>query len=339
MNRCIQLARLGKGRVAPNPLVGAVLVYGDRIIGEGYHEEYGKAHAEVNCIASVAPEDLELIQQSTMFVSLEPCSHFGKTPPCTNLIVEKKIKKVVIGCADPFPEVSGNGIRILRENNVEVVTGVLESECKELNRYFFHFYQSRRPYIILKWAQSADGFIAANGDKRTLITNSYTNRVVHGWRSEVMAIMVGSNTVRTDDPELTTRHWPGNNPVRIIIDPGNDLDTGRKIFNADAPTLIFNKNRNETKGNVAYVATGDGDMLAEVIDSLFQKNLHSVLVEGGAKLLQSFIDQELWDEARVITNDSLQIGSGLPAPVLYGHKETGTDNIFSDTIRIYHREK
>ncbi|HJW16280.1 MAG TPA: bifunctional diaminohydroxyphosphoribosylaminopyrimidine deaminase/5-amino-6-(5-phosphoribosylamino)uracil reductase RibD, partial [Flavisolibacter sp.] len=246
MARCLQLAQLGAGNVAPNPMVGAVLVYNDAIIGEGYHEKYGAAHAEVNCINSVIDGERHLISQSTLYVSLEPCAHFGKTPPCADLIVKLKIPKVVIGCRDPFVQVDGKGIEKLLAAGVEVTTGILEKECKELNKLFFTFHTLHRPYIILKWAQTSDGKIAyptlrkksSSPVSRLFITNAYTNRLVHKWRSEQMAILVGTNTAMHDDPSLNTRLWPGNSPVRLVIDKELALPPGLKLFDGSIPTIV-----------------------------------------------------------------------------------------------------
>ena len=240
MERCLQLAKLGAGHVAPNPMVGSVLVYENRIIGEGYHRKYGEAHAEVNCIASIDDQDIQFIERSTLYVSLEPCAHYGKTPPCSDLIIRKKIPRVLIGCRDPFKEVNGKGIEKLEAAGVNVVTGILEKNCKELNRRFFIFHTKKRPYIILKWAQTSDKKIAVNSDKPLKISNEFTNRLVHKWRSEEAAILVGTNTALADDPLLTNRLWSGKNPVRLVIDKELKLPAGAKIFNIDAPTVVFN---------------------------------------------------------------------------------------------------
>src|SRR5258706_3862500 len=261
MRRCLELATLGAGNVAPNPMVGAVLVYHGRIIGEGYHQKYGEAHAEPNSIASVKEEDRKLISQSTMYVSLEPCVHFGKTPPCADLIIKHKIPKVVIGCRDPFKEVNGRGIEKLKAAGVETEPGVLEKECKELNKRFFTFHTKHRPYIILKWAQTANGFIATSpqtplqrrgafeesANKRLLISNEYSNRLVHKWRSEEAAILVGTNTALKDDPQLTTRLWTGNNPVRMVIDMDLKLPSSLKLFDDEVSTIIFNTIKHDLK--------------------------------------------------------------------------------------------
>ncbi|HEY2720248.1 MAG TPA: bifunctional diaminohydroxyphosphoribosylaminopyrimidine deaminase/5-amino-6-(5-phosphoribosylamino)uracil reductase RibD, partial [Chitinophagaceae bacterium] len=218
MHRCLDLARLGAGHVAPNPMVGAVLVHDERIIGEGYHQQYGGPHAEPNCIASVKKEEQHLISESILYVSLEPCAHYGKTPPCADLIIKNKIPRVVIGCFDPFEEVNGKGIEKLKGAGIDVLVGILEHECKKLNKRFFLYYQQHRPYIILKWAQSSNQKIGAGAGNRTYISNEFTNRLVHKWRSEEAAILVGTNTALQDDPELTTRSWIGNNPRRLVMD-------------------------------------------------------------------------------------------------------------------------
>ncbi len=321
MQRCIQLAKSGAGNVAPNPMVGAVLVYDNKIIGEGFHKKYGQAHAEVNCIKSVADENKALIPQSTLFVSLEPCSHFGKTPPCTDLVIENNIKKVVIGCKDLFKEVAGKGIEKLKNAGIEVISEVLKNECVDLNKRFFTFHESFRPYIILKWAQSANAKIGVT-NKRTFISNNYTNRLVHKWRSEEAAILIGTNTAINDDPLLTTRLWNGKNPVRILIDKELRLPSSSKIFNKDAGTIIYNLAKDAIDDNLHLIKIGhktsssreNENLIDQILHSLFEINIQSILVEGGAKTLQSFIDSGLWDEARVITNEKLIIENGIPAP-------------------------
>ena len=347
MHRCLELAQLGAGFVAPNPMVGAVLVHNDRIIGEGFHQEYGKAHAEPNCIASVKEEDKNLIEKSTLYVSLEPCAHFGKTPPCADLIIEKKIPNVIVGCRDPFSEVNGKGIEKLKAGGVHIELGVLEKECKELNKRFFTFHTQHRPYVILKWAQTLDNKIAKEDYSRILITNEYTNRIVHKWRGEEMAIAVGTNTALFDDPELTTRLSPGNNAVRIVIDMDLRLHTSLNVFNTTALTIVFNTRKHtlpvekisttELKeiGVGYYQVTEDVSLVHQMTNALHRMNIHSVLVEGGSCLLQSFIDEGIWDEARVITNEELFIGAGLPAPVLKNSLLNSSNQIFSDVIRIY----
>lgn len=351
MHRCLQLAQLGGGNVAPNPMVGAVLLYNDRIIGEGYHQQYGKAHAEPNCIASVKYEDQYLIEQSTLYVSLEPCAHFGKTPPCADLIIEKKIPKVVIGCRDPFVRVNGKGIEKLKAAGVEVELGILEKECKELNKRFFTFHTQHRPYIILKWAQTFDDKIANEDYTRIQISNEPTNRIVHKWRSEEMAIAVGTNTAWFDDPELTTRLSPGKNPIRLVVDMALRLPKSLKLFNSKTPTIIFNTKEHTSPlekisieelkqiGTGYYQVTEDVSLVHQMMNALYSMNIQSVLIEGGSYLLQSFIDEDMWDEARVITNEQLSLGAGLPAPVLKNESLQNSEQIFSDVIRIYKKTK
>ena len=547
MQRCLQLAQLGSGSVAPNPMVGAVLVYNNTIIGEGYHEKYGDFHAEVNCIDSVKKELRYLVEQSTLYVSLEPCAHFGKTPPCVNLIILMRIPRVVIGCRDPFVQVNGKGIEKLQAAGVEVIQGVLEEACIALNKRFFTFHTKHRPYIILKWAQTGDGKMArplltpstgenyvqplapsnspnggepntqpsleqdadkyvgefyqeadplnyrllknfvlehrkhstqaedflwhqlrgnklngyafrqqhiignfivdfvclakkliievdglvhqlpenkmsdeertlwlqqkgyevirftneevlfdtqnainqikqkleelpfaerkqnasikadgndgvtsksgvsaagspplgelegAGGAVRLFITNQQTNRMVHQWRSEEMAIAVGTNTALLDDPELSTRLWPGKNPVRIVVDMDLRLPSSLKLFDATIPTIVFNAKQNTIEDIKAtlqpgvhyYQITKDVSLVQQMLQALYRMNIQSVFVEGGATLLQSFINEGLWDEARVITNEELMIGEGLPAPQLGRCRLLHTENILSDTVRIY----
>jgi diaminohydroxyphosphoribosylaminopyrimidine deaminase/5-amino-6-(5-phosphoribosylamino)uracil reductase len=371
MRRCLELASLGAGHTAPNPMVGAVLVYDgsngedqstgeERIIGEGYHMQYGQAHAEPNCIASVKEEDKRLIADSTLYVSLEPCAHHGKTPPCADLIIEKKIPRVVIGCRDPYPQVNGKGIDKLLSAGVKVTTGVLEAESIRLNKRFFTFNTLHRPYIILKWAQSADGKIAgpvggglAGAAERTLISNEYTNRLVHKWRLEEAAILVGTRTALADDPALTVRLWNGPNPIRLVIDMDLKLPGTLQLFDRKVRTIVFNRLRHGEENNVLYYQIEDEEeAVGGVIRALYKLKIQSVLVEGGARLLQSFIDEDCWDEARVITNNELEIPGGLAAPVLKEPRPPSsqlpatrplltrplsTENLLSDTIRIYDR--
>lgn len=341
MHRCLELAKLGAGSVAPNPMVGAVLVSDDRTIGEGYHEAYGGPHAEPNCIASMRVQDADLITRSVMYVSLEPCAHFGKTPPCADLIINTRIPKVVIGCRDPFKEVNGKGVEKLLSAGIEVQQGVLEDSCKAFNKRFFTFHSHHRPYVILKWAQTANGKIAGASADRLHISNEFTNRLVHKWRSEEAAILVGTNTALMDDPQLTTRLWPGCNPTRLLVDMDLKVPARSRIFNGDAKTVVFNKVKREEKEHILfYQVTDDVSIIHQVCNALYQLRILSVIVEGGARLLQSFIDEGMWDEARVIVNrypDSHRgaIGNGLPSPVLSNYEKTGEENVFSDTIHFY----
>ena len=333
MYRCIQLAKLAAGEVAPNPMVGAVLVHDEKVISEGYHQKFGEAHAEVNCINNVKEGRKHLIDKSTLYVSLEPCSHFGKTPPCSDLIIRNKIPKVVIGCIDTFKQVDGQGIKKLTDAGVEVITGVLEKKCIELNKRFFTFHQKQRPYIILKWAQSANGKIGADNE-RVLISNEYTNRLVHKWRSEEAAILVGKKTALKDDPSLTTRLYPGKNPIRCVIDNDLSLPQELKIFDGSTRTIVFNLLKDEEEKNIKRVKLDNGD-LSTLVNSLYHQNIQSLLVEGGAQLLQSFIDAGLWDEARIICNQELTINDGITGPDLKNANFQKQEKYFSDMISYF----
>jgi diaminohydroxyphosphoribosylaminopyrimidine deaminase/5-amino-6-(5-phosphoribosylamino)uracil reductase len=337
MLRCVELARKGSGHVAPNPMVGAVLVHGQRIIGEGWHQQYGEAHAEVNCIKTVAPQDLALIPESTMYVSLEPCAHFGKTPPCADLIIAHQIPRVVIGSQDPFPDVNGKGIAKLQAAGVDVVTGIATEACEELNRRFFTFHRQHRPYVILKWAASANGKMAANGDERLLISNDLSNRLVHQWRSEEAAILVGARTALMDNPSLTNRMWTGNHPIRLVVDMDLSLPAHLHVFDGQTPTIVFNTLKHDMKDALKfYQVTNDVDLVDQILHALYVLKIQSVLVEGGAKTLQAFMDQNCWDEIRVITNTTLQVDHGLQAPSVpaFGKKETLT--LLNDLVTIYY---
>ncbi len=336
MFRCLELAVLGCGNVAPNPMVGSVLVYNDTIIGEGYHQQYGQAHAEVNCINSVLEENKHLIPQSTLYVSLEPCSHFGKTPPCSDLIIASNIKNVVVGCRDSYEEVNGKGIEKLQQNGIDVAVGVLEEACKNLNKRFFTFHQNKRPYIILKWAETANGNIAANANERLLISNDFSNRLVHKWRHEEAGILVGTNTAMLDNPSLKNRLWHGKSPIRLVVDMQLRLPTDLQIFNQQIPTIIFNTIRQSVQKNITYYLLNTQQYLIEqIVQAAYQLNIQSLLVEGGCKLLQSFIDSSLWDEARVIVNDNLIVDEGLHAPILSHHAIIKKDSVFNDTITYF----
>ena len=332
MQRCLDLAAKGIGHVAPNPMVGCVIVYEDRIIGEGYHQQYGGPHAEVNAINSVADESL--LQHSTLYVNLEPCSHYGKTPPCANLIVTKKIPRVVIGSYDPNPLVAGRGIQLLRENGVEVITEVWKEESDFLNRRFFTFHTKKRPYIILKWAQSADGFIAPADNKPYWLTNDVSKKLVHQWRAEEPGIMVGYNTVLTDNPQLTVRHTNGKNPTRITLDRNLRLPSTMRIFDAAAPTLVFNQKENTATGNRENIQLDfTADVIPQILTALHNRNLLSVMVEGGASLLESLITAGCWDEARIFYTPA-QLGNGLKAPILTG-KLLEERYLEDDLLRIF----
>ncbi len=344
MLRCLQLAKLGAGHVAPNPMVGAVLVHNNRIIGEGYHEKYGEAHAEVNCINSVKQADKNLVPESVMYVSLEPCAHYGKTPPCTDLIIRNEIPKVVIGCKDVYTEVNGKGIEKLKQNNINVIVGVLENDCKELNRIFFTYQALQRPYIILKWAQTADNKIAGDGKDRLLISGKIANKMVHKWRAETAGILIGTNTANADNPDLTNRLWNGNSPVRLVMDLSLRLQSDLNIFNINAPTIIFNTHKHSAafheplKRQVYYYKiTGAENTITEILQACYKLKISSVLVEGGKTLLQSFIDKNLWDEVRIITNTKMLTGKGLSAPELINAQLYKQDSLVDDLISIYRK--
>ncbi len=354
MNRSLQLASLGGSAVSPNPMVGAVLVHQNLIIGEGYHQYFGGAHAEVNCLRSVEKNHLHLISESVLYVSLEPCAHFGKTPPCTDLIISNNIRHVIIGCRDPFPKVNGKGIEKLRQAGVrvELIGGLLENESLAINKRFFTYHAKKRPYIILKWAQTSDRFISKSvvstfNESRLLISNEYSNRLVHKWRSEEIAILVGTNTAILDDPELTNRLWSGGSPVRMIIDLNLRLPHNLKIFKGPASTVIFNLSKHdigedETIDKIKsgdkvryYKIQNDGDLVSQLISTLYKLGVLSVFVEGGRMLLQSFIDSGLSDECRVITNTKLLSHQGIHAPVVKKISKVSELALAADKIEIF----
>ena len=334
MGRCLQLAQMGEGYVRPNPMVGALLLHEDRIIGEGYHQQYGEPHAEVNCFNAVAPADKHLIKDSTLYVSLEPCAHWGKTPPCADLIIAQKPARVVIACRDIFSKVNGQGIQKIKDAGIEVVEGVLEKEATALNKRFFYFHQFRLPYIVLKWAQTADGFIARKNGAPLAISNAITNCLVHKMRAQEAAIMVGYGTALHDNPQLSLRHWPGRHPIRIVLDKALRLPDASHIKNNNAPVIIVNAQQQFNEGHIQYVKMDwENNIVPALLPILHQLNVQSVLVEGGQKLLQSFIDTGLWNEAYCITNTSLNIKEGIAAPGFTGKAEAYRHfNIGSDAI-------
>ncbi len=336
MARCLTLALKGAGYVAPNPMVGAVLVHKGLIIGEGYHEQYGQAHAEVNCINSVANSNKELIPLSTLYVSLEPCAHFGKTPPCSDLIIQHQIKKVVVSCRDPFDAVNGKGIEKLKDAGVDVIENILVDECKAVNKRFFTFHVQQRPYIILKWAQTADGFIGNQSSERLHISSEVSNRLVHKWRSEEAAILIGTNTALKDNPTLTNRLHTGKSPLRLVIDLELKLPKDLLLFNDGLPVVVFNYHKEGQEGVVQYKQLNTSEpVLPQILHIAYEMNIQSILVEGGAKLLQSFINEALWDETRVITNTQLKIEQGKAAPILNNAVVEKKEQLTTDTIAYY----
>ena len=336
MQRCIQLAQLGEGNVAPNPMVGSVLVVDNRIIGEGYHQQYGLPHAEVNCINSVAEADKARISKSTLYVSLEPCAHFGKTPPCADLIISQQIPKVVIGCRDPFEAVNGKGIEKLQAAGIEVKVNILEDECKVLNKRFFTFHTKKRPYIVLKWAETANRFIGNKTAERLLITSDTTNKLVHKWRSEEAAILVGTNTALLDNPSLSNRLYTGKQPIRLVIDKNLSLPKSLNIYDKKQLTIVFNYNIHQEEPNLVYYKLNkERDVLQQITEACYQLNIQSILIEGGSKTLQSFINNKLWDEARVITNTNLTISDGVPSPTLFNTNNVFTTKLAEEHITYY----
>jgi diaminohydroxyphosphoribosylaminopyrimidine deaminase/5-amino-6-(5-phosphoribosylamino)uracil reductase len=318
MQRCLQLAKNGLGAVAPNPMVGSVIVCNQKIIGEGYHQLYGQAHAEVNAINSV--ENKELLKQATLYVNLEPCSHFGKTPPCADLIIKYKIPRVVIGTVDYNSVVNGKGIEKLIKAGADVVVGVLEEECRDLNKRFFTFHQKKRPYIILKWAQTADGFIdnkrIDNTQPPLQISGSESKKIVHQWRSQEQAIMVGTNTVLLDNPQLTVREHLGSNPLRVCIDRNGIIPENYHIMDLSVPTLVFTSVNKTSKNNLEFIQINfEKNVISQILKELYNRNIQSLIVEGGEQLLTSFIAKKTWDEARVFVS-SKTIQEGVKAPII-----------------------
>ena len=338
IQRCIQLAQHGLGTTYPNPMVGCVIVHNDQIIGEGWHRKAGEPHAEVHAIRSV--KNPELLKEATIYVSLEPCSHFGKTPPCSDLIVEKGIPNIVVGTVDPFAAVAGKGIERLRAAGRNVTVGVLENECRALNKRFFIFHNQQRPYIILKWAQSADGFIAPLAKEKrepVWISNRYARQLVHQWRSEEQAILVGTQTVLDDNPKLDTRDWWGKNPTRIVLDRSGKISAEFHVKDGKIPTIVITEAENSTSfEKVDYQnCIFESSLPQQIAGILFQRGLQSVLIEGGQKTLQSFIGSGLWDEARVFKSP-IPLGSGIAAPRL-NEQVQQTANIEDNQLNIYYR--
>ena len=334
IRRCIELASNGLCNAAPNPMVGAVIVHNGKIIGEGYHARCGEGHAEVNAIRSV--KDESLLKESTIYVSLEPCSHYGKTPPCADLIISKGIPRVVVGCIDPFSQVSGRGIQKLRDAGIDVTVGVLEEECKHLIRRFVTFNTQKRPYITLKWAESADGFIDANRENGSpvVLSTPITSMYVHKQRAEHKAILVGRRTALLDNPSLTTRNWYGVNPLRLVIDRTLSLPSDLKLFDHSTPTLVFTEKEKAAEENLEYITLDfSKDILPQILTVLYERKIQSLLVEGGTTLLQSFIDSELWDEMFVEHSEKV-LGEGVKSPVI--PKDTVMRTEMRDGVCVSH---
>jgi diaminohydroxyphosphoribosylaminopyrimidine deaminase/5-amino-6-(5-phosphoribosylamino)uracil reductase len=338
MRRCLELAALGAGSVSPNPMVGAVIVHEDKIIGESYHQIYGEAHAEVNAVNMVInryDNYTELFKNSTIYVSLEPCAHYGKTPPCADLIIKHLIPRVVIGCRDPFAEVDGKGIEKLRAASVEVIVGILEDESRWLNRRFFTQVQKHRPYVILKWAQTTNGFFAPSDGSQHWITGIESRKLVHQWRSEEDAILVGKNTVLADNPQLNVRYAEGKSPKRVVIDRRLELDKHFNVFDQSVETLVFNEIKTDIDGRTKYIGLEDFERYVPqyILFQLYLQDIQSVIIEGGAQTLNKFIEAGLWDEARVFTGPTV-LNNGIIAPVVSGSIATSC-TVGADLLNIY----
>ncbi|XMO88490.1 bifunctional diaminohydroxyphosphoribosylaminopyrimidine deaminase/5-amino-6-(5-phosphoribosylamino)uracil reductase RibD [Algibacter sp. AS12] len=324
IKRCLEIATNGLGNTRPNPMVGSVIVHNNKIIGEGYTSAYGGNHAEVNAINSVLNKDV--LKEATIYVTLEPCSHYGKTPPCSDLIIKHNIPNIVIGCIDDNEKVAGKGIKKLKEAGCHVTVGVLEKECKTHHKRFFTFHNKKRPYIILKWAETNNGFIAPitkNEQKPVWITNSFSRQLVHKWRIEEQAILVGTNTVLQDNPTLNVRDWTGKNPTRLVIDKDEKLAKTLNIFNAETETIVFSKKNIDFSKNIGL----------QICNALYNIEINSVIIEGGAKTLQTFIDENLWDEARIFIGTTTFL-DGIKAPRLIGTL-ISEEKIQSDRLNIY----
>lgn len=334
MTRCLELAKKALGQTMPNPMVGSVLVFENKIIGEGYHLRAGETHAEVNAINSV--ENKNLIPLSTLYVSLEPCSHYGKTPPCCERIVQEGIKKVVVGTLDTTAKVNGKGINYLQQNNVEVTTPMLNDACRFLNRRFFTFHEKQRPYVILKWAESADGFIAPeNAQQQYAISNTYSKTLSHKWRTEEQAILVGTKTAIIDNPQLNPRLWKGSAPIRVVIDKNLDVPATHHLLDGSVKTILINQKKENRANNIDYIKLSFQENPAtQILSVLYQQNIQSVIIEGGTKTLQYFIQSNLWDEARVFTATK-QLISGIKAPEFLISPSEIT-NIEDDTLKIFY---
>lgn len=330
MSRCLQLASHGLGYVAPNPMVGSVIVHEGKIIGEGYHQEFGSSHAEVNAINSVM--DKSLLAKSILYVNLEPCSHQGKTPPCSSLIIDYKIPKVVIGMIDPFAKVNGNGIKQLDDAGIDVIVGIHEEECKQLNKRFITHQQKKRPYLILKWAQSADGFIG-DENKEVIISNALSKIYSHKWRSEEAAILIGSTTAKVDNPQLNVRENEGPNPTRILIDNNGNLPANLHLFDGSQATFVVSYNSAVIYPNTKIILVNQESFIEDALKKLAHEGIQSIIIEGGRKTLQSFIDANYWDEARVFQSENL-LEKGVSAPIHKGIL-TSSEKLNDNILNLY----
>ncbi len=358
IKRCLELAKNGLGTTRPNPTVGCVIVYNNVIIAEGYTSPFGGHHAEVNAITAVM--DKSLLAKSTLYVSLEPCNHFGKTPPCSDLIVKSKIPKVVVGCIDPFAKVAGKGIEKLQQHGCEVIVGVLKDECIAMNKRFFTYHTRKRPYIILKWAETIDGFVSPDFSKDSVIlqnglktdnkklkqvqidasqlqpvwiTHEYSRQLVHKWRAEEQAILVGTNTVMNDNPKLNVRYWQGNDPLRLVLDGKLRIPDNYHVLDGKVKTIIFTAKKKEDSENLIYRKLDfSKNIVQQINDVLFEYEIQSLIVEGGTQTIQTFIDLNLWDEARIFIGNKSFL-RGVKAPIIKG-EETSKMQIGLDTFKI-----
>lgn len=341
MQRCLQLAKNGKGHVAPNPMVGCVITYENKIIGEGYHRKYGEAHAEVNAINSV--KDQALLEKATLYVNLEPCAHYGKTPPCSDLIIAKKIPGIIIGNVDPYAKVAGKGIEKLQNANRKVKYGLLADEGWFLNRRFFTFHTRKRPWIILKWAESEDGFLDAirhisNKSLPKWLTNEQSKHLVHKWRTEEQAILVGQRTAILDNPHLNVREWYGENPLRVLIDPDLSVVSPNNLLDTEQETLIFNHKKSEHTGTNEYIQTNAQEsMIPQILEELYNRDIQSIIIEGGAFVLNAFIKEGLWDEARRFIGP-IFLENGVAAPLIIG-KPKHSEMIENTKLHYYFRDQ
>lgn len=334
MQRCIQLAENGFGNTYPNPMVGCVIVHDGKIIAEGWHQKAGEPHAEVNAIHQI--QNKEILKESTLYVSLEPCAHHGKTPPCADLIVLYQIPKVIVGTIDPFAKVNGLGIQKLKDAGIEVISGVLEKECRELNKRFFTYHQEKRPYVILKWAQTADGFMAAENGEQKWITNEYSKQLVHKWRTEEQSILVGTKTAETDNPQLNARLWNGNQPIRLVLDKELKLNPNLNLFNGNQRTIVFTEKEKANQQNLEFIQISFDENLANsILQKLYEIGIQSVIIEGGKRTLESFIEKNLWDETRIFTSSKIW-NTGIKSPEIHG-KLIHSKKIISDKLEIFIR--
>ncbi len=331
MQECLNLALKGFPNTFPNPMVGSVIVHNGKIIGKGYHQKYGSNHAEVNAINDV--QDSELLKESTLYVNLEPCIHFGKTPPCVNYIIKYRIPRVVVGCLDSSSKISGKGIQKLTKEGIEVISGILKNKSRDINKRFFTYHEKKRPYIILKWAESTDNFIAPKKQNTSFWMTSFeSKKLVHQWRKEEEAILIGRKTAQKDNPLLTVREVIGKNPVRIIIDPKLKLKSHLNIFNHNAKTIIINQLKDEKKNNIEFIKLNLTDSIDNLLEKLHEYKIQSIIIEGGAKTLERFIKYNIWDEARIFTANKT-LYSGINAPKIHG-KTISEKEINEDILKI-----